>query len=143
MNADAPDPRLIHVVAAAVIDAEGRVLIAQRPAGKHLAGGWEFPGGKIEPGETQVQALTRELYEELGITLTAQPRPLMRLRHSYPYGDVLLEMWEVTRYTGVPKGMDGQAVRWCTLDELEAATELLPADRPVVRALRLRRGQLD
>ena len=137
MTAAGHSAGLIHVVAAAVTDGAGRTLIAQRPAGKKLAGGWEFPGGKVEPGETRVGALGRELHEELGITLSAHPRPLLRLRHAYPYGVVLLDMWVVSRYSGVPRGMDGQAIRWCTQEELEAAEELLPADRPVVRALRL------
>jgi 8-oxo-dGTP diphosphatase len=126
---------LIHVVAGAVTDAEGRVLIAQRPPGKHLAGGWEFPGGKLEPGETRVAGLARELKEELGIFIH-QPRPLMRLRHTYDFGDVLIDMWVVTRYDGAPRGLDGQALRWCDPDEL-ASVELLPADGPIVRALRL------
>jgi 8-oxo-dGTP diphosphatase len=69
------------VVAAAVIDARGRVLIAQRPAGKHLAGMWEFPGGKVEPGEARADALRRELEEEIGIVIE-KPRPLLRLRHT-------------------------------------------------------------
>jgi mutator protein MutT len=126
----------VHVVAAAVTDVEGRVLIAQRPAGKRLAGSWEFPGGKVEPGETRVQALGRELREELGITLVGQPRPLIRVRHAYPFGEVLIDMWVVTRYEGEPRGLDGQNLRWCTQDEL-ANADLLPADRPIVRALRL------
>ena len=134
---------MIHVVAGAVTDAVGRVLIAQRPPGKHFAGGWEFPGGKLEPGETRSAALARELKEELGIIIR-QPRPLMRLRHTYDFGDVLIDMWVVMRYEGVPHGLDGQALRWCTLNEL-ATVELLPADAPIVRALRLperlRQGQ--
>jgi mutator protein MutT len=125
----------IHVVAAAVIDAAGRVLIAQRPAGKHLAGGWEFPGGKLEPGEDRRVGLARELREELGISITT-PRPLIRVRHSYDYGDVLIDMWVVRQYSGDPKGLDGQALRWCTQEELESV-ELLPADAPIVAALRL------
>ena len=125
----------IHVVAAAVIDFEGRVLIAQRPAGKHLAGGWEFPGGKLEPGEDRRAGLARELREELGISI-ATPRPLIRVRHSYDYGDVLIDMWVVRQYSGDPSGLDGQALRWCTQDELESV-ELLPADGPIVAALRL------
>ena len=129
--------RSIHVVAGAVTDAAGRVLIAQRPPGKHLAGGWEFPGGKLEPGETRTAGLARELHEELGIVIR-DPRPLLRVSHRYPFGDVLIDMWVVTRYTGEPRGLDGQALRWCTQDELEQATaELLPADGPIVRALRL------
>jgi 8-oxo-dGTP diphosphatase len=125
----------IHVVAAAVIDSRGRVLIAQRPAGKHLAGGWEFPGGKLEPGEDRRLGLARELREELGISI-ATPRPLIRVRHSYDYGDVLIDMWVVRQYSGEPRGLDGQALRWCTQDELESV-ELLPADGPIVAALRL------
>jgi mutator protein MutT len=128
--------KLIHVVAAAVTGADGRVLIAQRPQGKVLAGSWEFPGGKVEPGEGRVQALRRELKEELGLELTGHPRPLMRLRHVYPFGDVLIDMWVVTRHSGAPVGLDGQALCWCTLDEL-ASVDLLPADRPIVRTLRL------
>jgi 8-oxo-dGTP diphosphatase len=127
---------VIHVVAAAVMDAADRVLIAQRPEGKHLAGGWEFPGGKLEPGEERLAGLARELREELGITITANPRPLIRVRHSYPSRDVLLDMWVVRRYSGEPRGLDGQALRWCAQDEL-AAAELLPADKPIVAALRL------
>jgi mutator protein MutT len=125
----------VHVVAAAVTDATGRVLIAQRPTGKHLAGGWEFPGGKLEPGEKREAGLARELHEELGITI-ALPRPLIRVRHAYPTRDVLLDMWVVTRYEGEPRGLDGQALRWCPQDGLYTAN-LLPADKPIVAALRL------
>jgi 8-oxo-dGTP diphosphatase len=135
MSASSSGP-VIHVVAAAVVDTAGRVLIAQRPAGKHMAGGWEFPGGKLEPGEERLAGLARELREELGITLVGTPRPLIRVRHAYPTREVLLDIWVVKRYSGEARGLDGQALRWCTQDELEAA-ELLPADRPIVRALRL------
>jgi mutator protein MutT len=135
LSREAPRP-FIHVVAAAVIDATGRVLIAQRPAGKHLAGGWEFPGGKLEPGEERLAGLARELREELGITTMGTPRPLIRVNHAYPSRDVLLDMWVVKRFSGEPRGLDGQALRWCTQDEL-GVTELLPADRPIVAALRL------
>ena len=134
MSRDVPRP-FIHVVAAAVIDGEGRVLIAQRPAGKHLAGGWEFPGGKLEPGEERLAGLARELREELGITITT-PRPLIRVRHAYPSREVLLDTWVVRRYSGEPHGLDGQALRWCTQDEL-ATADLLPADKPIVAVLRL------
>jgi 8-oxo-dGTP diphosphatase len=127
---------LTHVVAAAVIDLAGRVLIAQRPPGKHLAGGWEFPGGKLEPGEDRRAGLARELREELGITLLAAVRPLIRVRHAYDFGDVLIDMWVVRQYSGEPRGFDGQALRWCTADELESV-QLLPADGPIVAALRL------
>jgi 8-oxo-dGTP diphosphatase len=126
---------VVHVVAAAVIDTAGRVLIAQRPAGTHLAGGWEFPGGKLEPGEERTAGLARELKEELGISIAA-PRPLIRVQHAYPSRVVLLDMWVVTRYTGEPRGLDGQALRWCAQEDL-AAAHLLPADKPIVAALRL------
>jgi hypothetical protein len=79
--------------------------------------------------------LARELLEEIGITI-AKPRPLMRLRHSYSYGDVLLDIWVVRSYSGQPQGLDAQALRWCTQEEL-ATADLLPADRPIVAALRL------
>ena len=128
-------PSLIHVVAGVVIDSEERVLIAQRPTGKHLAGGWEFPGGKLKPGEERRAGLARELLEEIGITI-ARPRPLMRIRHSYSYGDVLLDIWVVRSYSGQPQGLDAQALRWCTHEQL-ATADLLPADRPIVAALRL------
>jgi mutator protein MutT len=131
------EPRpLVHVVAAAVIDALGRVLIAQRPAGKHMAGGWEFPGGKLEPGEERAAGLKRELHEELGITIEAPLRPLIRVRHAYATREVLLDVWVVRRFHGEPRGLDGQALRWCALDQLDHA-KLLPADAPIVAALRL------
>jgi 8-oxo-dGTP diphosphatase len=126
---------LIHVVAAVVIDAQGRVLIAQRPQKKHLAGGWEFPGGKLEPGEERLAGLSRELREEIGIAVAA-PRPLIRVRHSYPTREILLDVWVVRRYTGEPEGLEGQGLRWCAQRDL-ASADLLPADKPIVAALRL------
>jgi mutator protein MutT len=130
-----PVERAVHVAVAVVIDRRGRVLIAERPPGKHLAGAWEFPGGKIEPGETPRQGLARELEEEIGIIIE-HPRPLMRLRHVYPTGAVLLDVWVVRRYRGEPRSLDGQRLRWCDREALRNA-ELLPADRPIVAALRL------
>ena len=127
---------LTHVVAAGVTDLKGRVLIAQRPPGKHLAGRWEFPGGKLETGEDRRAGIARELREELGITLSAAPRPLIRVRHRYDYGEVLIDMWMVRQYSGEPKGLEGQTLRWCTREELESV-DLLPADGPIVAALRL------
>ncbi|GAC1301509.1 MAG: hypothetical protein NVSMB10_01120 [Steroidobacteraceae bacterium] len=125
----------MRVAAAAVLDRAGRILIAQRPAGKHLAGGWEFPGGKLAVDETPAAGLARELREEIGIVIRS-PRPLMRLRHRYPAFTVLIDMWVVTRYSGKPLGLDGQALRWCAYEEL-ATVDLLPADRPIVRMLAL------
>lgn len=122
-----------------VIDGRRRVLIAQRPAGKHLAGSWEFPGGKLEPGELRAAGLARELREEIGIEIR-EPRPLIRVRHHYPFGRVLLDVWVVRRYRGAPRGLDGQQLRWLRRAELALASangELLPADRPIVAALHL------
>ena len=112
------------------------MLIAQRPPGKHLAGRWEFPGGKLDAGEDRRAGLARELREELGITLLPPLRPLIRVRHTYDYGEVLIDMWVARQYSGEPRGLEGQALRWCTSDELESV-ELLPADGPIVAALRL------
>jgi mutator protein MutT len=127
----------IRVVAAAVQDAGGQILIAQRPAGKHMAGAWEFPGGKLESGETPLEGLARELREELGIEIGPGPhRPVRRINHSYDDRDVLIDVWRVKEFVGTPRGLDAQALRWCSFDALEGA-DLLPADKPIVAALRL------
>jgi len=127
--------RSVHVVAGVLRDDGGRVLLAQRPPGKHLAGGWEFPGGKLEPGESRLEALIRELQEELGVTAAAA-RPLMQVQHAYPERDILLDVWMVVRYDGLPAGLEGQTLRWWPADALPAA-DLLPADAPIVTALAL------
>ena len=87
-------PPEIHVIAGALSDTEGRVLIAQRPRGRHMAGRWEFPGGKLAPGEDSCDGLKRELAEELGV-IVREARPLIRLRHDYPDRRVLLEVCEL------------------------------------------------
>ena len=116
---------------------EGRVLIAQRPRGRHMAGRWEFPGGKLAAGEDPFAGLQRELTEELGVTVR-EARPLIRLRHEYPDRRVLLDVWEVTSYDGEPQALDAQALAWARPDELPKH-DLLEADRPIVTALRLPR----
>jgi 8-oxo-dGTP diphosphatase len=121
------------VVAAAILDASDRVLIAERPAGKHMAGRWEFPGGKVAPGESEEAALVRELQEELGIQCV-QARPMMRLRHRYPDREVELSMWVVERYRGEAQALDGQRLKWVPRRQL-AGEDLLEADRPFVAAL--------
>jgi 8-oxo-dGTP diphosphatase len=128
----------IHVVAGALFDAEGRVLIAQRPAGKHMAGGWEFPGGKLEAGEPARVGLGRELREELGIEVL-QAEPLVAYVHAYTDRRVLLDLWLVTAFRGEPQPLDAAALRWVELPALEAAG-LLEADRPMIAALRAVRG---
>ncbi|HLW23282.1 MAG TPA: (deoxy)nucleoside triphosphate pyrophosphohydrolase [Steroidobacteraceae bacterium] len=127
--------RRVHVVAAVLIDRRGRVLIAQRPPGKALAGAWEFPGGKVEPGESRAGALARELEEEIGLRIR-DPRPLLRLTHRYPHSSVLLDVFIVRRFGGRLERRDAQALRWVSRAEL-AAAPLLPADRPILKLLAL------
>jgi 8-oxo-dGTP diphosphatase len=121
------------VVAAALCDDAGRVLIAERPAGKHMAGRWEFPGGKVAPGESEEAALARELKEELGIEMV-EAEPMMRLSHRYPDREIELSLWVVRRYRGDPQPLDGQRLKWVKRVQLEAE-DILEADRPFVAAL--------
>jgi 8-oxo-dGTP diphosphatase len=123
----------VHVVAAALIAADRRVLIAQRPPGKHMALRWEFPGGKVAAGESEAEALARELAEELGIEMLGG-RPMMRLTHAYEDREVELSLWVIERFRGEPRGLEGQAVKWVRADAL-AAEDMLDADRPFVAAL--------
>ena len=123
----------IRVVAAVLHDSEGRILVGQRPAGKTLAGLWEFPGGKLEPGEAAEAALRRELFEELGIQVRSC-RPLMQLRHEYPERHVELLVWLVEHYGGEARGLEGQALRWVSVQELPTLA-LLPADLPIIEYL--------
>jgi 8-oxo-dGTP diphosphatase len=125
----------VHVVAAALIDADGRLLLAQRPPGKHLAGAWEFPGGKLEAGETPLVALARELDEELGVAVE-QATPLIRIPWRYNHHELLLDAWRVTRWRGEPRSLEGQALRWQLPTDVDPA-QLAPADRPLLQALRL------
>ena len=123
----------LRVAAAVLFDGDGRVLIAQRPAGKYMAGYWEFPGGKLDAAEAAEQALRRELREELGIELRRCHR-LLELRHHYTDRAVELEVFVVDESHGEPSGLEGQALKWVSVAEL-AQEHLLPADRPIVEAL--------
>ena len=105
-------------VAAGLIFREGRLLITQRPAGGHLEGHWEFPGGKCEPGETMPECLQRELYEELGITTTIG-QCVESISHVYPEKSVELEFFLCTIAAGEPKGLDGQNIAWVSVEELD------------------------
>jgi 8-oxo-dGTP diphosphatase len=120
----------VRVVAALIYDERGRVLVTQRPAGKSRAGQWEFPGGKIEGGESGAEALRRELREELGVQVTAA-HALLELAHEYPEQQVLLSAWVVDAMRGVPCGREGQRLRWALPAALRALP-LLPADLPIV-----------
>ncbi|MGH8264062.1 MAG: 8-oxo-dGTP diphosphatase MutT, partial [Steroidobacteraceae bacterium] len=124
---------VVQVVAGILRDAEGRVLIAQRPAGKHMAGSWEFPGGKRRAGESAEAALARELREELGIEIDGLER-FMTIDHEYPDRRVILETYLIRHCHGEVHGREGQAIRWCRVEEL-ASAGILPADLPIVAAL--------
>jgi len=123
----------IAVAAGILQQADGRVLLAQRPAGGHMAGSWEFPGGKIQRGETPLLGLMRELSEELGVT-TRLARYFARYRHEYPDRRVELHFWKVLRWEGNPAGLEGQATRWLPVNDL-LESGLLSADIPVVDLL--------
>ena len=129
----AAEAAVVRVVAAALYDAHGRVLIAERMPGKHMAGRWEFPGGKIEPGESEAEALSRELREELGVEVVSA-HPLLVLRHDYAERRVEISMWIVERYAGRPRGLDGQKLKWVRPQGLPAE-DVLEADRPFIEAL--------
>lgn len=125
---------LVRVVAAALFDSEGRVLLADRPSGKHQAGRWEFPGGKIDAAESARAALSRELAEELGVTVQAA-RPFMAVSHEYPDRNVALSLWLVESWSGDPRPLDGQRLAWVAPRELPG-WDILEADAPFTGALR-------
>ena len=128
---------MLHVMAGVLRDAQGRVLLAQRPPGKHLEGMWEFPGGKLEPGESPQLALMRELREELDIRIQPQDgAPLIRIPWRYGERGLLLDAWVFTRWQGSPQSLEGQALQWQAPWDVDLAT-LAPADRPILQALRL------
>ena len=130
------DKPIILVAAAALIDADGRVLIAQRPEGKQLAGLWEFPGGKVEPGETPEQCLIRELKEELGIEVNeACLAPFVFTTHAYDSFHLLMPLWLCRRWSGVVQALEHQAVAWVKPVRL-SDYPMPPADEPLVAWLR-------
>ncbi|HEY9030510.1 MAG TPA: 8-oxo-dGTP diphosphatase MutT [Kangiella sp.] len=104
-------------VAVAVIQRRDQILIAKRPQHLHKGGYWEFPGGKQEEGEQAEQALIRECLEELAI-IPAKYSPLIQIEHHYPEKSVVLDVWTVTDYLGVPKGAEGQPLLWCPIKDL-------------------------
>lgn len=124
---------IIHVAAGVLADAAGRVLLCDRPAGRPLAGFWEFPGGKLEAGESPLAALERELAEELGVH-PSQSRPLIHLVHDYPDKRVVLHVRRVDAWQGEPQALEGQRLAWVYPRDM-AALKLLPANRPIVSAL--------
>ncbi|MFC0218597.1 8-oxo-dGTP diphosphatase [Pseudochelatococcus lubricantis] len=131
MTADAPR-KLLLVVACALIDADGRVLIAQRPEGKALAGLWEFPGGKLEPGESPEETLIRELAEELGIVVKeACLAPLTFASHTYENFHLLMPLYVCRRWEGTASSREGQALKWVAPRSLRDYP-MPPADAPLI-----------
>lgn len=127
---------IVLVSAVALIDVDGRVLLAQRPEGKPLAGLWEFPGGKVEAGETPEEALIRELQEELGInTWSSCLAPLTFASHSYEKFHLLMPLFACRRWEGTPMSNEGQALKWVKANELRDYP-MPPADIPLIPILR-------
>ena len=127
--------KLLLVVAVALVDPDGRVLVSQRPEGKSLAGLWEFPGGKVEPGEAPETALIRELREELAIIVQADClAPLTFASHAYPEMHLLMPLFVCRRWEGFVQPCEGQALRWLRARDLRNL-EMPPADAPLIPAL--------
>ncbi|MET0437604.1 MAG: 8-oxo-dGTP diphosphatase MutT [Devosia sp.] len=126
---------ILLVVACALIDTDRRVLIAQRPEGKHMANMWEFPGGKIEPGETPEAAIIRELREELDVeTKEACLAPLSFASHTYEHMHLLMPLYVCRRWQGTPVAKEHQALKWVRPQALRDY-EMPPADEPLIAAL--------
>lgn len=124
----------IHVVAAVIYSADKKqILVAKRPDHLHQGGLWEFPGGKVQPGEQALDALARELAEELAITLTSAA-PYLQVRHRYPDKAVFLDVWQVWQFTGVPHGNEGQQIAWMPLSSL-GQLQFPAANQPILEAL--------
>jgi 8-oxo-dGTP diphosphatase len=112
-----PVSNLIHVAVGVIVDQENNILIALRPDNTHQGGLWEFPGGKVELNENVEQALARELYEELAISVLTS-RPLIKIQHDYGDKSVLLDVWWVEKFTGLAEGKEGQPIRWVNVNTL-------------------------
>ncbi len=128
--------KIVLVSAVALIDIDGRVLLAQRPEGKSMAGLWEFPGGKVETGETPEAALIRELQEELGIDTKASClAPLAFASHSYESFHLLMPLYACRRWEGTPQPREGQTLAWVRAGDL-TSYPMPPADEPLIPILR-------
>ncbi len=139
--ANSPDTALnplphLHVAVGVILRQQQglqQVLLALRSTKQHQGGKWEFPGGKVEPGETVAAALTRELQEELAITIS-EAEPFMLLTHTYPERQVSLDIWLVTTFSGTPRGLEGQPLQWVNIADL-ATIHFPDANQPIVSKL--------
>jgi 8-oxo-dGTP diphosphatase len=132
----ADGPALVLVAAAALVDADGRVLLAQRPPGKSMAGLWEFPGGKVDTGETPEAALIRELAEELGVDVAASClAPFTFASYSYSDFHLLMPLYVCRKWSGIPAAREGQRLAWVRPARL-GEYPMPPADKPLVAMLR-------
>ena len=128
------EPEAAQKVAVGVVaDSQGRLLIGERPQGKAYAGKWEFPGGKVELGETLFEALVREFREELNLQVEAA-HALFSCVHAYPDREVELHFWQVTDYRGEPRGVEGQNLRWVHSDDL-ASVNFLEGNRALLEKI--------
>ncbi len=128
--------KTVLVSAMALVDADGRVLLAQRPPGKSMAGMWEFPGGKVEQGETPEACIQREMKEELGVVLCDRCfAPVTFVSHTYENFHLLMMLYIARRWEGIPTPLEGQQLTWCRPSDMDKFP-MPPADVPLVAALR-------
>tara|TARA_R110002050_G_scaffold9504_1_gene32874 strand:+ start:15590 stop:15964 length:375 start_codon:yes stop_codon:yes gene_type:complete len=121
------------VAIATIVNADNEVLLALRQGHQHLANLWEFPGGKVEAGETAYDALKREILEELAITVITA-KPLLTVFHDYDDRSVLLDVWHVDTFSGTPNGQEGQRLQWCAIADL-VDIDFPSANVPIISAL--------
>jgi len=131
---------VVHVAVGVVLNPQGQILIARRPAHVHQGDLWEFPGGKVEAGESLQQALQRELHEELGIDIR-QARPLIRIPHHYPDKQVLLDVWLIEAFDGIPHGKENQPIEWLSPSALWVKP-FPAANKPIIQAVNLPQSYL-